>query len=315
MCTHPRPQGLHARHGLVRHLVDCLRLCAERGFDRLCPRHARRRARCCHRTSLRSPTLELQLNPLLCAQPSSLGILGSSFPPGQRKTTAFALFSAGAPLGGSLGSVLGGVCVLLSLEPFSPATRADPSSCYSLTEYAAIKWRAIFHVSAGIGALIGVSALWLVPADRAKDKSLTVDWLGGLLITSAIVLLTFSLADGEGAPDGVRLVPPLLSSHSSLRADPLVNRARSGRRPTSRHSSSSASSSSSPSGSGSATSSTAPSGTLSCTRRSGRRVASLSSSSSAPSGGAALRATCSSARSRSRCVASLSQPQSGSGSC
>ncbi|GAA5940651.1 hypothetical protein JCM3775_004752 [Rhodotorula graminis] len=125
------------------------------------------------------------------AIPSALGILGSSFPPGQRKTTAFALFSAGAPLGGSLGSVLGGV----------------------LTEYAAIKWRAIFHVSAGIGALIGVSALWLVPADRAKDKSLTVDWLGGLLITSAVVLLTFSLADGEGAPHGWKTpyIPTLLA--------------------------------------------------------------------------------------------------------
>lgn len=42
-------------------------------------------------------------------QPSALGILGTSFPPGQRKTTAFAIFSAGAPLGGSLGAVFGGV--------------------------------------------------------------------------------------------------------------------------------------------------------------------------------------------------------------
>ncbi|GEM12593.1 major Facilitator Superfamily protein [Rhodotorula toruloides] len=97
------------------------------------------------------------------AIPSALGILGSSFPPGQRKTTAFALFSAGAPMGGSLGAVLGGV----------------------LTEYAAITWRAVFFVSTGIGALIGLAALFLVPPDRAKDKSLTVDWIGGALITSA----------------------------------------------------------------------------------------------------------------------------------
>ncbi|GAA6053235.1 hypothetical protein JCM3770_002670 [Rhodotorula araucariae] len=114
------------------------------------------------------------------AIPSALGILGSSFPPGQRKTTAFALFSAGAPLGGSLGAVLGGV----------------------LTEYAAIKWRAVFHVSAGIGALVGLSALFLVPADGEKDTSLSVDWVGGFLITAAVTLLTFSLADGEGAPHG-----------------------------------------------------------------------------------------------------------------
>ncbi|BGP27349.1 hypothetical protein JCM10295v2_006317 [Rhodotorula toruloides] len=125
------------------------------------------------------------------AIPSALGILGSSFPPGQRKTTAFALFSAGAPMGGSLGAVLGGV----------------------LTEYAAITWRAVFFVSTGIGALIGLAALFLVPPDRAKDKSLTVDWIGGALITSAVTLLTFALADGEGAPHGWRTpyIPTLLA--------------------------------------------------------------------------------------------------------
>ncbi|BGP35053.1 hypothetical protein JCM10296v2_006883 [Rhodotorula toruloides] len=125
------------------------------------------------------------------AIPSALGILGSSFPPGQRKTTAFALFSAGAPMGGSLGAVLGGV----------------------LTEYAAITWRAVFFVSTGIGALIGIAALFLVPPDRAKDKSLTVDWIGGALITSAVTLSTFALADGEGAPNGWRTpyIPTLLA--------------------------------------------------------------------------------------------------------
>ncbi|BGO95203.1 hypothetical protein NBRC10512_000986 [Rhodotorula toruloides] len=125
------------------------------------------------------------------AIPSALGILGSSFPPGQRKTTAFALFSAGAPMGGSLGAVIGGV----------------------LTEYAAITWRAVFFVSTGIGALIGIAALFLVPPDHAKDKSLTVDWIGGALITSAVTLLTFALADGEGAPNGWRTpyIPTLLA--------------------------------------------------------------------------------------------------------
>ncbi|GAA6001617.1 uncharacterized protein JCM10292_004960 [Rhodotorula paludigena] len=124
------------------------------------------------------------------AIPSALGILGSSFPPGQRKTYAFALFSAGAPLGGSMGAVLGGV----------------------LTEYAPITWRAIFHVSAGIGALIGISAFFLVPPDRAMDKSLSVDWVGGFLITAAVTLLTFALADGEGAPNGwaTPYIPALL---------------------------------------------------------------------------------------------------------
>lgn len=62
----------------------------------------------------------------------------------------------------------------------------------------------MFFVSAGIGALIGLLALWVVPRDRPKDDTLRVDWIGGALITSAVTLLTFSLAGGEGAPDGVR---------------------------------------------------------------------------------------------------------------
>ena len=45
----------------------------------------------------------------LALQPAALGILGTSFAPGQTKTWAFAAFSAGAPLGGGIGGVLGGV--------------------------------------------------------------------------------------------------------------------------------------------------------------------------------------------------------------
>ncbi|POY70297.1 hypothetical protein BMF94_6696 [Rhodotorula taiwanensis] len=125
------------------------------------------------------------------AIPSALGILGSSFPPGQRKTTAFAVFSAGAPLGGSVGAVLGGV----------------------LTEYAPDTWRSVFYVSAGIGALIGILAFLVVPKDPAKDESLTVDWIGGALITTAVTLLTFALAGGEGAPNGWKTpyIPTLLA--------------------------------------------------------------------------------------------------------
>ncbi|GAA5931139.1 hypothetical protein JCM1841_002113 [Sporobolomyces salmonicolor] len=125
------------------------------------------------------------------AIPSALGILGSSFPPGQSKTMAFALFSAGAPMGGSLGAVLGGV----------------------LTEYASDSWRSIFYVSAGVAALVGVGAFYAVPPDPEKDNTLTVDWIGGALITSGLVLLTFSLADGSSAPNGWKTpyVPTLFS--------------------------------------------------------------------------------------------------------
>lgn len=41
--------------------------------------------------------------------PAALGILAHSFPPSRARSTAFATFSAGAPLGGALGIVFGGV--------------------------------------------------------------------------------------------------------------------------------------------------------------------------------------------------------------
>lgn len=75
-------------------------------------------ARCgnggCYRESLSLFCLELPVEILNTEvadyiKPSALGILGSSFPPSQTKSTAFATFSAGAPIGGCLGAVLGGL--------------------------------------------------------------------------------------------------------------------------------------------------------------------------------------------------------------
>lgn len=254
-----------------------MRLCAERSLDRLLPSDARRRARCCDRAS-RLPFLLDQPDRSSPWQPSALGILGSSFPPGQRKTTAFALFSAGAPMGGSLGAVLGGVCAQFRSSSASKTCTLTRDAC-SLTEYAAITWRAVFFVSTGIGALIGVAALFLVPADHPKDKSLTVDWIGGALITSAVTLLTFALADGEGSPNGVS------PSHAFENPKEPTCSARSGAHRTSPRSSPSRSSSSPSSGSTNDTSSSARPIRLSCARRSGLRAGSRSCSSLERSGG------------------------------
>ncbi|KAK4046955.1 hypothetical protein OIO90_006373 [Microbotryomycetes sp. JL221] len=114
------------------------------------------------------------------AIPSALGILGTSFAPGHTKSWAFACFSAGAPLGGSLGSVLGGL----------------------LTQFAT--WRAFFWCSAGLGFLIGLLAFVTVPKNGPRDNGLTVDWIGAILVTSGLTLLTFALADGPGQPKGFK---------------------------------------------------------------------------------------------------------------
>lgn len=126
------------------------------------------------------------------AIPSALGVLGSSFPPGQSKSTAFATFSAGAPIGASLGAVFGGI----------------------LTEYAPPGWRATFFVSAGMGALLLIMAAFFVPKDPPRDMTnRSVDWVGAALITTGLTLLTFALADGSSVPDGWRTpyIPVLFS--------------------------------------------------------------------------------------------------------
>lgn len=125
-----------------------------------------------------------------------------------------------------------------------------------MTQYAADTWRSVFFVSAGIGGLISLMALFVVPRDGEKDRSLTVDWIGGAMITSAVTLLTFALADGEGAPGGVRQTERSLSkSPVAFRPDSILPFTPSGAHRTSRLSSPSRSCSSSPFGTTSGTSS------------------------------------------------------------
>ncbi|KAL8279915.1 hypothetical protein RQP46_007765 [Phenoliferia psychrophenolica] len=95
------------------------------------------------------------------AIPAALGILGSSFAPSQAKSAAFATFSAGAPIGGSLGCVFGGV----------------------FTQYAT--WRAIFYVSAGLAALICVAGYFVIPPDHWKTPYIPVLFCVGIIMIAA----------------------------------------------------------------------------------------------------------------------------------
>ncbi|EJU05737.1 hypothetical protein DACRYDRAFT_20129 [Dacryopinax primogenitus] len=114
--------------------------------------------------------------------PACLGILARTFPPSRARSIAFATFSAGAPVGAAFGLVLGGI----------------------LTQYAAISWRAIFFVMAGIGALTLIGAWFSFPPDAPLAEDRRVDWTGALLITVGLVLFTFVLGQGEIAPQGWR---------------------------------------------------------------------------------------------------------------
>ncbi|GAB1526530.1 hypothetical protein RhiTH_009697 [Rhizoctonia solani] len=112
-----------------------------------------------------------------------VGILAHEFPPSAARSIAFATFSAGAPLGGAIGFVIGGL----------------------MTEYTSVRWRGVFYVSAGLAALtILAGALGIHRDTPSEEQDRRIDWVGAFLSTAALVLLTFSLAQSSSAPDGWR---------------------------------------------------------------------------------------------------------------
>ncbi|KAJ3775531.1 efflux transporter [Lentinula raphanica] len=111
--------------------------------------------------------------------PAALGILAHSFPPGRTRALAFATFSAGAPLGGGTGIVLGGV----------------------LTELTSQTWRSPFYLVAGITALSMITAMISFNPDQpSTEEDQRVDWIGAFLVTVGLVLIVFVLGQGEVAP-------------------------------------------------------------------------------------------------------------------
>ncbi|KAF8717707.1 Peptidase S28, partial [Rhizoctonia solani] len=112
-----------------------------------------------------------------------IGILAHEFPPSRSRSITFATFSAGAPLGGAIGFVIGGV----------------------MTEYTSVAWRGVFYVSAGVAGLTMLAAALAIHKDEpSTEKDRRVDWVGAVLSTTALVLLTFSLAQSSSVKDGWR---------------------------------------------------------------------------------------------------------------
>ncbi|EME46609.1 hypothetical protein DOTSEDRAFT_87128 [Dothistroma septosporum NZE10] len=109
--------------------------------------------------------------------PTAIGILGVTFQPGKAKNYAFAMYSAGAPMGSVIGNMLGGV----------------------VGQYAT--WKAVFWVLAGLAAVITIAGHLIIPVQQVAPKELVVknavDWPGGILVTVGLVVLLFSLTDGN----------------------------------------------------------------------------------------------------------------------
>ncbi|TBU27560.1 MFS general substrate transporter [Dichomitus squalens] len=115
------------------------------------------------------------------ATPAAIGILAHTFPPSPRRSIAFATFAAGAPVGGVVGNIIGGV----------------------LTQCTAQSWRSTFWFMTGLSALCCLGGLISIDADdpyALPDKR--IDWLWAFLVTTGLISIVFVLSDGTTAPDG-----------------------------------------------------------------------------------------------------------------
>ncbi|OCF35415.1 efflux protein [Kwoniella heveanensis BCC8398] len=111
--------------------------------------------------------------------PSAVGIIAGNFT-GKARSTAFACFSAGAPVGGALGLLVGGLFV----------------------SYVDNTWRGALFMLAGLAFAIIVAAFFVIPSDVAHSEDKRVDWLGAALVTVGLILLQFVISAGETAPQG-----------------------------------------------------------------------------------------------------------------
>ncbi|KAH7039757.1 drug resistance protein [Microdochium trichocladiopsis] len=114
--------------------------------------------------------------------PTAIGILGVTFKPGKAKNYAFSTYAAGAPLGAVIGNLIAGL----------------------IASYA--NWRWVFGATAGLAILVTIAGLLVIPrpppnSAAAAKEGLSflkdVDWIGGALITLALLAMLFALTEGN----------------------------------------------------------------------------------------------------------------------
>lgn len=79
-------------------------------------------------------------------------------------------------------------------------------------------WSYLFFLLAGLSVITFVAAIVVIPSDVrvSTDQDTRIDWVGGALVTSAMCLFTFSLADSGLAPKGWRTPCEFGSPRSGL---------------------------------------------------------------------------------------------------
>ncbi|KAL5116379.1 hypothetical protein ACEQ8H_005727 [Pleosporales sp. CAS-2024a] len=121
--------------------------------------------------------------------PTALGILGTTFPAGKAKDVAFGAFGAAAPLGGVIGNIFGGV----------------------VSEY--LDWKWVFWICgmfSAVTTLAGFFVIPLPPIQAEPSMRNTVDWIGGTLITIALIIMLFALSEGNVVGWRTPWVPTLI---------------------------------------------------------------------------------------------------------
>jgi EmrB/QacA subfamily drug resistance transporter len=117
--------------------------------------------------------------------PATLAIIASALPEGPERNRGVGLWGAMGALGASSGALLGGL----------------------LTQ--GFGWPAIFAVNVPLGALVIALGLRVIPASRRVDGSRHFDVAGGVLVTAALLCVTFGIVrtDTLGWGDPGVLVP------------------------------------------------------------------------------------------------------------
>ncbi|GAB7356697.1 hypothetical protein MBLNU459_g7406t1 [Dothideomycetes sp. NU459] len=110
--------------------------------------------------------------------PAAIGIISNTFPPGKARNLAISAYSSGAPMGSVFGNLLGGL----------------------VAQYASWKW--IFWIVAMISAVVTVAGYFIIPRPVvsnpvAAGPKAAVDWIGGMLITTSLMVLLFALTEGN----------------------------------------------------------------------------------------------------------------------
>lgn len=106
------------------------------------------------------------------ATPAALSMVLTLFSDPLQRTKVLSIWSAVSAAGGTFGLLLGGI----------------------ITQF--LGWRWNFFVNVPIGVLAIIGAGLLLPAHTAQERSKKLDITGGVLVTGALMLLVYAIANG-----------------------------------------------------------------------------------------------------------------------